>query len=160
MTCLEAARALLAAPVPERSPAPYAEARFVTGTSARGLRLVCVDSVSLVEPQDAGQIVLSGSHGGLVAGQPGLAIRVQAAAAFFNDAGIGIDEAGVTRLPALEKRGIAAATVDAASARIGDGRSTLDDGIVSRMNQRAASIGIVAGMRAREAVDLVEGGPL
>ena len=34
---------------------------------------------------------------------------------------------------ALDIRGIAAATVSAASARIGDARSTYDDGIVSRV---------------------------
>ena len=43
---------------------------------AAGLRLVCVDSISLVvEGEDEGQIVLSGSHGGLVASQPHLVIR-------------------------------------------------------------------------------------
>ena len=67
-------------------------------------------------------------------------------------AGIGIDEAGVTRLPALDARGIAAGTVAAASARIGDARSTYEDGILTRINSRAAALGIAAGMMAREFV--------
>ena len=50
---------------------------------------------------------------------------------------IGIDEAGVSRLPALDARGIAAATVSAAGARIGDARSTYEDGVLSRVNTRA-----------------------
>jgi len=70
----------------------------------------------------------------------------------FTDAGIGVDEAGVTRLPALEARGIAAGTVAAASARIGDARSTYEDGILSRVNRRASALGIVPGMAAREFV--------
>jgi hypothetical protein len=73
----------------------------------------------------------------------------------FNDAGIGIDEAGVTRLPVLEARGIAAGTVAAASARIGDARSTYEDGILSRVNPRAAALGIVPGMAAREFVAII-----
>jgi len=131
------------------------EGRVVAGTNATGLQLVCVDSVSLVEPEDAGQIVVSGSPGGLVAGQHALAIAVDARAAFYNDAGIGCDEAGVSRLPALAARGIVAATVAAASARIGDGRSTLEDGIVSRANALAAELGVAPGMAAHAAADRI-----
>ena len=156
MRCLDAALALRGASPPGDAP-PYAEARHVAGESPAGLRLVCVDSISLVsEGEDEGQIVLSGSHGGLVAGQPHLAIRVAAAAAFFNDAGIGKDGAGVTRLPALDARGIAAATVAANSARIGDGRSTYEDGIVSHVNETARAAGIESGMTAREATARIE----
>jgi hypothetical protein len=72
--------------------------------------------------------------------------------ALYNDAGIGKDEAGISRLPALDLRGIAAATVSAASARIGDARSTYDDGIITRINARAASLGLREGTTAREFV--------
>jgi hypothetical protein len=51
---------------------------------------------------------------------------VNARAALFNDAGGG---PGTARLGVLEARGVAAATVSAESARIGDGRSTFADGI-------------------------------
>ena len=156
MRCLDAALTLRGAPPPGDAPV-YAEARHVAGETPSGLRLVCVDSISLVsEGEDEGRIVLSGSHGGLVAGQPHLAIRVAAAVAFFNDAGIGKDGAGVTRLPVLDARGIAAATVAADSARIGDGRSTYDDGIVSRVNETARAAGIEPGMTAREATARIE----
>ena len=154
MPCLDAALALRDAPPPSAAP-EYAEARHVVGRTQAGLRLVCMDSISLVaEGEDDGQIVLSGSHCGLVASQPHFVIGVDAAAAFFNDAGIGKDGAGITRLPALDARGIAGATVAAMSARIGDGRSTYSDGIVSRVNETARAAGIEPGMTAREAVDL------
>ena len=156
MPCLDAALALRAASPPDASP-EYAEARHVAGETPAGLRLVCVDSISLVaKGEDEGQIVLSGSHGGLVASQPHLAIAVEAAAAFFNDAGIGKDGAGITRLPALAARGIAAATVAAMSARIGDGRSTYEDGIVSRVNEPARAADIEPGMPAREAAARID----
>jgi hypothetical protein len=75
--------------------------------------------------------------------------------ALYNDAGIGKDAAGVSRLPALDARGIAAATVAAASARIGDARSTYEDGVISRVNTRAASLGLREGITARAFVALM-----
>ena len=104
----------------------------------------------MVAPADAGAIVVTGSHGGLVGGDPAMALRTDAFAAVFNDAGIGIEEAGIGRLAALEQRGIAAFTVAAASARIGEARSTFEDGIISRVNAAAARLAAAAGMRARD----------
>ena len=154
MPCTDAALALRRASPPRVAP-EYAEARHVVGKNPAGLHLVCVDSISLVAEEDDGQIVISGSHGGLVAGPSSVAIRVDAAAAFFNDAGIGKDGAGISRLPVLDERGIAGVTVGAMSARIGDGRSTCEDGVVSRVNETARAAGIEPGMPAREAVDLI-----
>ena len=99
--------------------------------------------------------MLTGSHGGLLGGRPETALKYDVRAAFYNDAGIGIDEAGVSRLPALDDRGIAAATVSAESARIGDARSTYQDGILSRANARAAASGLMPGISAREAVAIL-----
>ena len=106
-------------------------------------------------PEHVGTIVVTGSHGGLLGGRPETALKYDALAALFNDAGIGIEEAGVTRLPALDARSIAAATVAAASARIGDARSTYEDGILSRVNARAAALGIAPGMSARDFVAII-----
>ena len=116
--------------------------------------VVAIDSASLVRAEDRGAIVVTGSHGGLLGGKPEAALRVEALAALFNDAGIGIDAAGIGRLPALAARGIAAATVAADSARIGDARSTFSDGRLSHVNEAAARFG-AAGMPAREFVDRV-----
>ncbi len=132
---------------------PYEEARVVMTSRGATPRVVCLDSVALVTDEDIGRIVLTGSHGGLMGGRPEGALKVDAAAAFFNDAGIGIEEAGLGRLSALQKRGIVGATVAATSARIGDGRSTYEDGIISRLNDQAVRSGIMPGMTAREAVE-------
>lgn len=64
--------------------------------------ITCLDSASLVGPGDSGRIVITGSHGALIGGDPSRAIKAHARAAVFNDAGFGIDNIGVTRLPALE----------------------------------------------------------
>lgn len=114
--------------------------------------LALLDSVSLVDSSDIGQIVVTGSHGGLLGGRPETASKVDVFAALYNDADVGIDDAGLTRLPALDLRGIAAATVSAWSARIGDGRSTYEDGFITHMNETARRSGGEIGIRARDFV--------
>jgi hypothetical protein len=152
MACLEAAVLLTSAPHRIGLAPELGEAR-VEIPGAGGRQIVLVDSASLVRPEDAGHIVVTGSHGGLIGGDPAMALRTDGFAGVFNDAGIGIEEAGVGRLPALDTRGIAAFTVAAASARIGEGRSTFEDGIISRVNATAARLGATEGMRARAVIE-------
>jgi len=150
MACRDAAALLQQARPGGREPPPEREGAFVLIPDSPAAW--ALDSASLVGPEHVETVVVTGSHGGLLGGRPDTALKYDALAALFNDAGIGIDEAGVTRLPALETRGIAAATVATTSARIGDARSTYEDGILSRVNRRAAELGIVPGMAAREFV--------
>ncbi|MDX1540887.1 MAG: hypothetical protein R3349_05735 [Geminicoccaceae bacterium] len=148
----EAAERLIGS-LPWSAPPPrYEEARIVVVEEPGRPRVICMDSISLVRPEDDGQIVVSGSHGALLGGKPEAALAVQALAAFFSDAGIGVDDAGVSRLPALETRNIAAACVDTMSARIGDGRSVYQDGVISRLNRTAAEAGGEPGMPLRELI--------
>jgi hypothetical protein len=149
MACLEAAILLTGAPHRRVEAPPIGEGRSELD-DAGSRRIILVDSAAMVRPDDAGGIVVTGSHGGLVGGDPAMALRTEAFAAVFNDAGIGIDEAGVGRLPALERRGIAAFTVAAASARIGEARSSFEDGVISRVNDTAARLGATPGLRARD----------
>jgi hypothetical protein len=153
LACRDAAAALQQAAPSLREPPPALEAAFLLIDEPPAVW--ALDSASLVGAEHAGAIVVTGSHGGLLGGRPDTALKADALAALFNDAGIGIDEAGVTRLPALDSRGIAAGTVAASSARIGDARSTYEDGILTRVNQRAAALGIAPGMTAREFVEIV-----
>ncbi len=153
--CAEAARALREAEPLRDLPPKAAEAVTLLLDRPGGPRVWALDSASLVGPEHVGQVLLIGSHGGLPGGDPAAALGVDALAAVFNDAGIGIEEAGVGRLPALDARGIAGATVAAASARIGEGRSTYADGVISRVNRTAAALGGRAGMTAIEFVEAV-----
>lgn len=138
---------------PAGTPAPMVEARHEPPEAqAPGVKVVVLDSVSLVTPADAGQIVLTGSHGGLLGGRAATALKIDAFAAVYNDADRGVDDAGLTRLPALDARGIAAACVSAWSARIGDGLSTFRDGFISAINARAAQCGGEIGISTAEFV--------
>jgi hypothetical protein len=102
---------------------------------------VLVDSASLIRTEDQGQIIVTASHGALVGGDAKLALRVDAYAATFSDAGVGSERAGIGRLAALEARGIAGLTVSAQSARIGDAGSVFADGVISYVNATAARRG-------------------
>jgi hypothetical protein len=153
MACREAAALLQRAVPPSRDPPPAHEAAFLV-ESAPPL-VWALDSASLVAPEHKAAIVVTGSHGGLLGGRPETALKYDTRAAFYNDAGIGVDEAGTSRLPALDRRGIPAATVAAASARIGDARSTYEDGVLSRVNRCATALGLTPGITARAAVALL-----
>ena len=147
----EAARLLWAADPPTGElPAP-AELRRVVRVGAWDV--VLADSASLVGPRDDGRVVVTGSHGGLVAGDPARALKAAARLAAFNDAGMGRDGAGAARLPALERRGVAAVVVTHDSARVGEAASTLATGRVGAANARARSLGARAGMALRELIE-------
>lgn len=150
------AAALLAGRAPPSAlrPPPARESRFRLG-SFGAAPVWALDSASLVRDEDRGAIVATGSHGNLLGGRPETAAKAEVFAVLFNDAGLGPAGPGATRLPALDSRGIAAATVSAASARIGDGRSTASDGVLSRVNAAAARLGLLEGMGAAAALALL-----
>lgn len=146
----ECAELMMGLAGPTLPPPPYEEARFAIRDEPGTRPIVGVDSVSLVLREDKNSIVITGSHGGLLGGNPETALRGDALAIVFNDAGIGIDEAGVSRLAPLAARGIGAATVDAHTARIGEARSTWATGRISRINVVAHSRGARLGMSVPE----------
>ena len=142
--CSEAAEAMRAGkPFAGEAP-PYDESRMLL--RAAPVRVIACDSASLVESGDAGAIIITGSHGGVLAGRPGYGIATAARGAVFNDAGVGIDQAGIQRLAVLDQAGVPSATVDADSARIGDARSAWESGIISHVNGLAVERGIAVGM--------------
>ncbi len=151
MACAQAAVGLKKAPLPTGIPPAYEETRFLISEGPP--RIVCIDSASLVKTEDAGQIVITGSHGGLIGGLREKAFNVQALVAIFNDAGIGIDQAGIGRLEPLNERGIAALTVAHTSACVGDSRSTYYQGVISHANQHAMLLGASRGATVRDFVD-------
>lgn len=156
MDAAEAARRFLAADEPEdRLPAPEEARREV---EIGGLRVILADSASLVTPEDAGAVIITGSHGGLIGGDPARALKAPGARlAVFNDAGKGKDGVGMARLPALDQRAIPSVTVSAMSARIGDAASALETGVISGCNEAAERCGVLTKMPLREALALLDG---
>lgn len=111
-------------------------------------RLRLVDSITELKPGlDAGCVAVSGSHGGISSA------RYAAAAvpliAIFNDAGVGKDRAGLAALDFLQACGIAACAVAHHGARIGEARSTLQDGVIAHCNDAARALGAAPGQLCR-----------
>jgi hypothetical protein len=156
--CQAAAESMSAALPCRAEPPDYAEARFLLRRAAGAPDVWGLDSNSLVRSEDAGTIVVTGSHGALLGGKSGSAICATVLAAVYHDAGIGIDGAGISRLPALEARGIIAATVAGASARIGDARSVWQTGTLSALTSGAERAGARLGMSVPDFVDAVIAG--
>lgn len=152
---LEAAMRLQAAASPRMQVPEVEEARHCLAVSATSAGVIGLDSASLVSNDDAGRIVVTASHGGLLGADPGTALKAAARAAFFNDAGVGCDAAGISRLPELDRRGIAAGTVSHWTARIGDARSSWQTGVLSHINVAAEKAGAVRGMPLQEFVRLL-----
>src|SRR3974390_3385054 len=111
--------------------------------------IIVADSITRVGPEAARSVVVNASPGGIYAAY--LAAKLHAAAAIFNDAGVGRDRAGIGGLDYLQELGIAAATVGHDTARIGDGADMMAHGIVSYTNGLAASLGVSPGQSCRDA---------
>ena len=111
--------------------------------------IVIADSITRIGPEAAGAVVVNASHGGIYAAY--LAAKLRAAAAIFNDAGVGCDRAGIAGLDYLQDFGIAAATVGHDTARIGDGADMVASGVVSHANALAVSLGVSQGQSCRDA---------
>jgi len=107
--------------------------------------VLCVDSASLITPKDANAIIVTGSHGGLIGGDPARACKAPAKFIAFNDASGGKNSVGFTRLPALQQRGIAAVTLSHDSCKIGDAQSGIATGVISCCNNAAIQLGCVKG---------------
>jgi hypothetical protein len=149
MACRDAAQQLLDAPLPQGEPFTWTEGRHLLRSGP--LQVWGCDSVTLVQPQDAHQVLVVGSHAALHAG-PASALSVPAAAAFFHDAGSWGEPQGLSRLPVLAQRAVPSAAVHHQSARIGDARSMYAEGVLSFCNEPARALGWYAGLSVQGAV--------
>jgi hypothetical protein len=116
-----------------------------------GGRIVIMDSITKLGPEDDGAVIVSASHGGASSGEFALAVPV--ALVFFNDAGVGKDDAGIAALHMLQSTGVAAGTVAHTSGRIGDSRDMWEHGEISWLNQNAEKLGLRCGVRLKESLE-------
>ena len=119
--------------------------------------ILVFDSVTKLPPEADGAVVIGGSHAAIYAAH--MSAKFGCRAAIHHDAGIGKDEAGIGGLAYADKLGMAMAAVATASARIGDGADLHARGVISRANALAISCGVVPGMSARHAAELLKAAP-
>ncbi len=153
-----AARAMLAAPPGTAAPGPLVDRGLRVVAEVGQGRVILVDSMSFAGSDNRADVLCAGSHGGRVNAERLLSVRPRGA--LFNDGGGARDASGLSGLAVLDEAGVAAACVDAMSARIGDPASTYADGVVSAVNQAARRAGVVVGQPAAEAARrMLLGGP-
>ena len=129
--------------------------REVMETDAEtGRSIVCTDSIAFALPEDRERNVLctAGHTGRSVVGY----FRDYRPWAFIcSDGGVGKNDSGTSALADVEPDGIPGASVDAMTARMGDGHSTFLDGVISAVNAPAAAKGVRVGQTAVEAARLL-----
>lgn len=117
---------------------------------AGGGRVIIMDSITKVTPDDAGAIVVCASHGGTSSGE--FALEVPLKAVIFNDAGVGKDNAGIAAMDMLQSRGVPGATVAHTSGRIGDSMDMWENGVLSHVNEAGRKLGLAVGARVRRSL--------
>ena len=118
-----------------------------------GRKIVCTDSITFGLPEDVRNIIVSGGHNGRSSADYIGAINPFGY--ICSDGGGGRDGSGRAALPKADELHIAGATVDAGTARMGDGHSTWNDGVISGANKLAEACGVRIGMRVPEAARLL-----
>jgi hypothetical protein len=101
-----------------------------------------VDSVTDLDDTAEGRVVACGSHGGAYPGALAAYRRVHGIV--FNDAGVGLDEAGIAGLSQLATWGIPAAAVSHELARIGYGEDSAIAPVL-HVNRPASDLGCRPG---------------
>ena len=128
--------------------------RLIVKTNAAGRSIVCTDGLAYALPEDTGRNVLcTGAHTGTsIVGY----LKKWRPWAFINsDGGMGKNASGIAGMPETDVLGIPGASVSVAFARLGDGRSTYFDGIISAVNEGAAAKGVRLGQTAIAAAELL-----
>jgi hypothetical protein len=152
----EAAARLAKAPAGKPIPTPLGveEAPVVVEETPKG-RIWATPGSTAIKEKIPNDVFCSGANSSRVFSDG--ALRVSAKGAIANDAGIGKNNTAVEGVMILGERGIPAASVSTMSARLAEGLSTWNDGIISVVNLVAAARGVKVGMTAKEAARLMLG---
>lgn len=148
MRASEAARLMLECD-PGRPTAYQVTNRRVMDRNSRGRELVVMDSIVFGTEADRRNVLVTAGHTGRSGARH--IIKVGPFGFICSDGGRGRNDSGMAGLDITAAEGIAGATVDARHARMGDGMSTYEDGIISAANELALAAGVRVGMTARDA---------
>jgi hypothetical protein len=154
MVAYEAAARLAEAPSGKPIPTPLGaeEAPVVVEETPSG-RTWATPGTTAINDQVPNDVICSGANSSRVFSDG--VLRIAAKGAIANDAGIAKNNTAVEGVKLLGERGIPAAAVATMSARLGEGLSTWNDGVISVVNAVAAARGVKVGMSAKEAARLM-----
>jgi hypothetical protein len=123
--------------------------RRVLYQSPEGRQVVVTDSIIFGTEADRRNILVTAGHTGRSGARH--IINVSPYGFICSDGGRGRNDSGMAGLALTNDAGIAGATVDAKLARMGDGMSTYEDGVISAANALALACGVSVGMSAHDA---------
>jgi hypothetical protein len=152
MPCAEAAERMLLAPPGElgRAAELVGVERTLVYDGPEG-RVYAMASVGLATTECAGAVICAGSHSASVTFRYVSSYLFRPAGVICSDGGIGKEKSGIAGLEPLAEIGVPAAAVSVGSARIGEGRSTYEDGRIAHLNRLAEAAGVRVDMSAHEA---------
>ncbi len=156
MIAYEAAARLAKAPPGKSIPTPLGveEAPVVVDKVGQG-RIWATPGTTAITEKIPSDVVCSGANSSRVSSDGML--RMGAKGSIANDAGIARNNTAVEGVALLEEKGVPSAAVATMSARLGEGLSTWNDGVISVLNAPAAKLGVKVGMTAKEAARLMLG---
>ncbi len=114
--------------------------------------LYLIDSITQINAHMESAVIVSGSHGGVSSASYVVNAPKRPFAVFFNDAGVGKDDAGIEALTILDGLDMLAFAYGHDTARIGQAQDGLDSGIVTHINTKAAPYAQWIGKRVSELV--------
>jgi hypothetical protein len=156
MAGYEAAALLTKAPAGKPIPtSPGAEEKPVVVDETPKGRIWAAPGTTAITDKIPNDIVCSGANSSRVSSDG--VIRMGAKGSIANDAGIAKNNSAVEGVMILGERGIPSAAVSTLTARLGEGLSTWNDGIISVVNPVAAARGVKVGVSAKEAARLMLG---
>lgn len=117
------------------------------------VRVVLIDSARYCDSRNGNDVVIAGSYGGTLPAR--LVAPHHPVGVISHDVGIAADGSGINGLPYFEALGIPAATVEGATAELGNARDMLQNGLISRVNVLAERCGVEAGMQTARAAELL-----
>ena len=150
----EAAALLAKAPAGKSIPTSPGEeeAPVVVETTPKG-RIWATPGSTAIREKIPNDVFCSGANSSRVMSDG--ALRMGAKGAIANDAGIALNNSAVEGVMILGANGVPAASVSTMSARLGEGLSTWNDGVISVVNDVAAKLGVKVGQTAKEAARLI-----
>ena len=121
------------------------------GHSDQRGRVLVADSMSYYDSRvTSADVLVCGSFAGAhIVEQLGLCWGPRALIA--HACGVGKDEAGISGLAVCQELGVPMAAVETMSARISDGRSVFESGVIGHVNEAAHALGVETGMSVERA---------
>jgi hypothetical protein len=156
MVAYEAAMLLMKAPPgkPISIPRGVEQKPVVVETTANG-RIWATPGTTAIREKIPNDVICSGANSSRVMSDG--VLRMAAKGAIANDAGIARNNTAVEGVMLLAEKVVPAASVSTLSARLGEGLSTWNDGVISVVNTVATQRGVKIGMTAQQAARLLLG---